>query len=431
MPYHRNQRMRLDAPGRTISVREQSATDLNAADWKHLQASRSFWELMDAGIVSVAHVGRAHTVLSTGPFVGQAVIDGILLRIEEKIAGSLPALLRMALHADARVVHATSFIEDNDVALRSLVDEFLNLLDQYIVHGRRKVYVSTRQRSGIPRGKISVEDTMRLWSKGRRDQVIYDLHELSPAVFLNQLIGLALFRLDGLLSGFTADQHRRRRLRTAALLFEDARWHPLAAQSLARLDEQYALWLSAGERFGPLAALARMFALHFGVATTVTEESIPVSWFVNLETLFEDCVRRAIAVAAKEVNLRVTDGRSVWRYVLHRQQRFRTEPDIVIWSGERAVAVVDAKYKSIEAGPSSPDIYQVLAYADSWSVSEVALVYPGDETSHRILGWTADGVRVAQFAVNVRDLLNSARSIVGLTLGTDASTRRAAAPLAS
>ena len=170
-----------------------------------------------------------------------------------------------------------------------------------------------------------------------------------------------------------------------------------------------------------LISLARLLALHFGVSTIVTNELVPFSWFVNLESLFEECVRKAISAAAAETGLRATDWKAAKRYVFAEERQYRAEPDIILWQGGKPLSVLDAKYKDLTGdggrqGPDGSDLYQFIVHAQAWGVDRAALIYPAAETTYTEFGEDASGVRVGFFTVDVRRLRESSVAILsGMT----------------
>ena len=405
---------------RLIEIRERSTTPITPEDYRALENEPKFWGLVDAGIVTLERGRLSHYTISAGPYVGQAAIGGLLIRISEKIAGALPALLMFPQEVDARVFESQSFLDRSNLVLRILIDKFLYHLDQYLRAGRLKIYDKVLGVSSLPRGKVLVAKTMRRWAAGRRDQVIYSYDHLTPDVLLNRLIGFALHLIDPMVRGDGKDADRRKRVRVAALLFEDSNWQSLLFMPRPVIDRLYVAASYNTSSFSGLASPARMFALHFGLATSASENRIGYSWFVNLETLFEDCVRESMSLVAIERGLEVTDWRRDRRFVFPTAQKYRAEPDLVAWRGGKPSAVLDAKYKDNDDHPANPDIYQMIAHADAWKVDRTALVYPGTSTNSRSLGVSAGGAALHSLTMDVLHPLASAARLLDSLIETEA-----------
>lgn len=401
---------------RTIVVRERSTKSLSREEYRLLENHPLFLRLVSDGVLALEQTRSNRYGLRAGPHVGQAVIGNVLLRIEEKVRGSLAALLAVAEQPETRLSDAASFAETQEVILFALVDRFLAALDKYLVQGRAKQYQPREMRGSMPRGKIKMASTMRLWATGRRDLLVYRFHDLSPRVFENQLLGLALHVADAILPA--TEMRRRRRVRTAAIMFEDTGWQRWLRVPREVIEEKYARIEMRSSQMSSLMAMARLLALHFGVSTAVTDEDVPFSWFVSLETLFQECLLKSMQSAAVDLGLRVTDWRKARRFVLAAERRYHARPDVVVWDPQLPEAVVDAKYKDLESsdeGPKAPgnaDLYQLLVHAQAWNVLIGALVYPSDDTAYYELGADALGTKVGYFMLDVRRPVEGARKIL-------------------
>jgi len=394
-----------------ITVRERSTQAITRQQTAGLEAIPAFWQLVDDGILSMER-RRAASSLTAACYVGQAVLGKYVVQITEKVPGSLGSLLLFAERPDARLSEAESFVQESDLLLLALVDRFLEMVERYLVFGRRKVYVVSRARRSMPAGKITVPETMRLWAKGRRDQVIFDRSDLSPGVFLNRIVGLALCVVDGILAGSPADRRRRERVRTNSMFFEDVGWQSLLRLPLRELDRLCRLNLREQGALASLGSLARLLALHFGTKSLSFGETSPFSWFVNLESLFEECFRKAMRIVASEFGVSVSDAAVAEQYVFPEQRTYRAEPDVVISRAGTRMAVADTKHKDFGGTPSNPDIYQLVAHAKAWGVSTAALVYPSQSITETSIGTAATGVAIKAFTVNVADLIRGARAVM-------------------
>jgi 5-methylcytosine-specific restriction endonuclease McrBC regulatory subunit McrC len=397
-----------------IRARERSLLPLGELDFRFLEGNANFWRLVEQGLVSLERTRRADYGIKAGPYVGQAILGDRLLQIEEKIPGALQGLFHFSESPETRLVEAESFIDSEKVFLRSLADQFLNLVDEYLRFGRLKTYQRRTLVGGTPHGAILFPATLRLWAKGRRDLVAYQFNELSASNFPNQAIGFALHILDGMLTYSDDDQRRLDRVRTASMLFEDSRWQALIVRRREALDAGFQGLGPETLRFTKLLGLARLLVLHFGVTTTVTEERMDYSWFVNLESLFEESVRKAVTIAARSFDLVGTDWGVEYKYILTDTDRHRANPDIVLWKSGRPFAVLDAKYKSEENETSSDDLYQLLAHALAWGVDRAVLIYPSDAPGCEFLGTGPANVKTWAARLDVRNVLTSAETVMPL-----------------
>lgn len=395
-----------------LTVRERSSRTLTSRQWAKLEGDAAFWRLVDDRIVALEHTGRSTRSLRAYSFVGKAVLSECVIRIDEKVPGSLGSLLLFSEHPHAKLSDSPGHVTETDFILMAFVDRFLQMVERYLVFGRRKEYVTRGFRGAIPAGKIKVPATMRLWARGRRDQLYFERSELSPVNLANMLIGLALYVVEGILAASSEDRKRRERVRTNAMFFEDVGWQRLIRLPLREIDRMSRQLHELSLELQSLVVLARLLALHFGTNSLSLGETIPFSWFVNLESLFEDCFRKAMIIAAPEFNLSASDAKIGEQYIFPDQRVFRAVPDVVVAAGRIPLAVLDMKHKDLDKSPSNPDIYQLMAHARAWEVRKAALVFPSNEFSETDLGMSRLAVAIQVFTVDIGDLLDSAKQVI-------------------
>jgi 5-methylcytosine-specific restriction enzyme subunit McrC len=141
--------------------------------------------------------------------------------------------------------------------------------------------------------------------------------------------------------------------------------------------------------FKQAALLSHRIASRLGYSAT-DEASSAEGILVDVAELWElfvlNCARRAVPSA-----LRIEHGTTLGRrdYLLRSKQgergMGRLKPDVLVLRGDRATAVIDAKYKRLAFAPERPngvdqaDLYQLAAYASRYQPERVAaLVYPLD-----------------------------------------------------
>jgi hypothetical protein len=161
---------------------------------------------------------------------------------------------------------------------------------------------------------------------------------------------------------------------------------------------------------------ARALALHIGVRSGPSEEWIPDSYFINLETLFESAVLQALREVGDRWN-GVDAGARQGVYLLADSRLYEAEPDIVVGASGRVGLVGDCKYKDLQVRPEPDDVYQLIAHCRAFGSSLGLIIYPGDGTMVERLGSTIGGVEVYCGTVSLRDLAMSSRELVEDTLG--------------
>jgi 5-methylcytosine-specific restriction endonuclease McrBC regulatory subunit McrC len=397
-------------PTATLEVAERSSIFIDREQYRRLEDSADFMVLCDQGILSLARTGGSFR-LNAGPHVGHALIGDMAIHVREKVPGALASMLAATDATAIRETSLSSTASDSAGVVLTVLDRFIDAVDKYLAMGRVKHYQEVRAVGCVPRGKIDVAATMRRWVLGRPEVIAYRQWHLSPRLLLNRAVGLALHAAEHFVPA--NDDYRRRRLRTLGILFDDVQWQQLGRcprpAIRAAFDELFRIYPD----MQGLVSLSRFFALHCGTTCVTHEDELPYSWFVNLETLFEECVRSALQEASAGTPLVVSDWRQEERFLFASGNTYRTEPDIVVWHRGKPFAILDAKYKSLpDAGPDHGDLYQLIAHARAWSVREAFLVYPGNRTDCLPLGEDALGTRVGSFVLDVTCVRRAAADLV-------------------
>jgi 5-methylcytosine-specific restriction enzyme subunit McrC len=162
---------------------------------------------------------------------------------------------------------------------------------------------------------------------------------------------------------------RRRlyRIRTALELVEPLQpWRNVKAPPPTRLNQRYSPALALAELILSLASVSeRKGAI------------VSTSFVFDMNKVFEDFVTVAFRDAMRSHGGAVRD--QVKPFSLDEGNRLRLKPDLSWWSGERCLAILDAKYKAIDDGiMRHDDAYQMLAYCVSYGLSRGYLIYARD-----------------------------------------------------
>ena len=157
---------------------------------------------------------------------------------------------------------------------------------------------------------------------------------------------------------------------------------------LTRLEHEYS-------RIYPMAQQVLHNSYHGNLWSGDSTYSCTV--FVRMSTVFERAVQRAFAVAAKEHELMTKDEDTFTGYLTG--GRFVMIPDITVLDGKNPIAVIDAKFKSLDNKPVNADLYQISTYQNALAVPGM-LVYPEQSLSHD--RYVVDGaypLHAAQFPI--------------------------------
>jgi 5-methylcytosine-specific restriction enzyme subunit McrC len=172
-------------------------------------------------------------------------------------------------------------------------------------------------------------------------------------------------------------------------------------------------------RFAPAHALARLF-LQGRHQTTSSGADTGQAILFRMNVLFEVYVTQAVRRAVVPLGWRVT-AQGPQRPALWRGSSgvFQMKPDVALHR-DGLTLIMDAKWKKLtphardpRRGIAQADIYQIMAYSQSYAAAAVALVYPhcqGNEPLDRLrIGAGAQDLVVA--ALPVADAQGMAKAI--------------------
>lgn len=375
-------------------VERGPATRLDFKSTRALIGHGSWSGLVAGGIVEpISQSDGLH--LRADRFVGFARLGDIELRIRERHAGSLVKLLELASNVRLKLAPAASGVSDQKVIVHALVVEFVELVRTYVAHGREKVYTTVLGHGPTGRGQLDLVRTARARAQGQ-PWLEWARPELSAVTPLNALVARALHAADLVCQQVTQDSKLQVELRSLAGVFQDN----ALAYSLSTAEDL----LAQAERNRAPPGLPEL-------AATIVQASSAgggghdarVSWFVNLETLFEKAVRTQLARVVPSA--KVAKG-GTYKPALHLfsgpPKRLPMYPDIVV-SHTIETVVGDVKYKRWDSTPSASDLYQMSCYVQAHGGTRGFLVYPGSRL--RVpLGKTPWGSSVQVFLVDPMNL---------------------------
>lgn len=362
--------------------------------------------------------------LTARQIVGVLAADGVVLEILPKI--DVPGLDGLAAHGQIRqrLVHMLAVALDLDIAAGAMTElswQKETLLEILIGLFTRKL--ADEVRKGMPRRYLAHEDDLtalrgrldvtRQFTTlvARPDRLACRYDDLSPDVPLNRIMKATVDRLIRV----SMSAENQRRLRELAFFYADIRSVPpgeLAWDSLI-LDRTNSRWRE-------LVELARLL-LGERFQTTSTGSARGFSLTFDMSRLFEAYVARQLkrVLAGTKLTVHPQGGRL---YCLEEPGtgvgRFMTRPDILIKRAGALELIIDTKWKRVsrsvddpKRGVSQSDVYQMIAYGQLYSCSDLLLLYPhhsdvgsnaGQLATHRVTG-TTQSLRTATVALNEVD----------------------------
>jgi hypothetical protein len=386
-----------------ISVPERGTVEISQEVWLALSQAPEFWKLLESNILTVERRSLGQWRLRAGCYVGRSVVGEHVIEAVEKVAGSFEVLVRLMGIAGASVVNAPALRSDDDHTAALLVSLFIGAVRKYLSGHKRVAYLQRHETGALVSGRLDISGTAKLRARGMFHQAAFYRTVLTADLPINRAIYAALMqveRLARILPIDPGDVSSARALRVAMSdCLDGAMKTPRAKLAEIALTSSR----EPGVR-GPVKDVMSLaaavldsagFGGDFDWGRTVTR-----SWFVNLENMFERAVRKVIQASLPAFTVSgPTDRPSLFT---HADDRYRANPDVVIRSGAKVVAIADAKYKDFDGWPAASDLYELIAHAAAYGAPSAFLVYPSEgDALVRGLGTSSTGCAVWAMSVPV------------------------------
>lgn len=260
--------------------------------------------------------------------------------------------------------------------LEIFISEFLHTVERIVKRGLRSDYRLRQDNLFALRGKLLVSPHLRQ-NMFRADRFFTEHDEFSTDRPENRLLHAALRRVL-LLTGTQTNQQLAREL---AFVFADV---PLSTQT--RIDFQQVRLDRGMGYYADALAWARLILDEESPLTGSGGHTAP-SLLFPMESVFEAFVAKHLAKQLAWPLTLKTQARN-HHMVRHRNQNwFQLKPDLLIRDADRAVLVLDTKWKLLDSlkangtekyGLSQTDFYQLQAYGQSYldGQGDVILIYP-------------------------------------------------------
>jgi 5-methylcytosine-specific restriction enzyme subunit McrC len=269
--------------------------------------------------------------------------------------------------------------------LHVFIHAFCDELARQLRSGVIRTYIGRQENLQLIRGRINFGRQI-LDNFAHHERVACDYEELSHDNTYNQIIACTIRRLRGLVRG---DAGLSQRIQGLSLYFEGV--------SLEEFDGADARALPINrlvERFGVVMRWCEWF-LDCLSPEVFSGENLVFSLLFDMNELFQSYAYRVIRYAAQRQGhapsllvlaeapqrclVRMAAGPFIGR------PYFTLKPDLTVScmaSGEM-LAIIDTKWKRLDPthrwgywGISSADVYQMLAYSQSYGCNSVTLLYP-------------------------------------------------------
>ncbi|MGW8192514.1 5-methylcytosine restriction system specificity protein McrC [Sphingomonas hankookensis] len=396
----------------TIIVRERGAALLEHGEWLLVSSDPGFRDLVSRSVLG-ARPGRAGGwELTARGYVGRVMLGGLEVAVTEKIPGGFQAMAEVVAPRAFKLARASSPIVLGAQPQTILAEMLVTAIRSYLSGYALQQYHEEQATGAYLTGSLDVPGTVALRARGIRHKVAFRRHRMTDNLPLNRIAWRALGEIasgEGAIAVGDELAASARALRTtfgdsadqaAILTRQDVLAEALAEADLT--DRHPALFEAA----------ALSLAILQGAAPSDGQDaqgSVPRSWFVNLENLFERAVRASIAEALDGVA--EVSGPDKKSPLFHGPPpRLPANPDVIVRTTDR-IAVFDAKYKDRDGDPSASDIYQLLAHAAALGADQAALFYPSNGYDAPIhMGQSSTGCEVWVFGLDLAQIRTSMRS---------------------
>lgn len=407
-----------------ITVRERSTAEISESAYRILESTPDFWALVEEGIFSLLRSKGKKFGLKANAYVGQFSIgERFHLQVTEKVPGSVAGLIRCAAPDDLRTLLSPSLHGNADTLLTEYARQLIRAVGRYVSHGRVKSYVCRTDELSSPKGRIDMRASALRLARGKKGRLVCTRQVLSADLPVNQILGLSLAAAEPLLRAQPELAEVRALCLTYAPMFDDVSWRRLAHQPArvrAGLFDAAFAHVRHGTDLYVALGYARALILNLG-SWSGDEKGLltPHSYFLNLETLFENAVRQVLQELIGKNMVQKGIERKVPLFA-EVSERYIVDPDIVVSGGDLIVA--DCKYKDLSGYPAHADVYQLAAHAQALGAKRSVLILPGEERALVKLGTTISGLEMNVAQVRPRELYDDLKALASVfALGAPAN----------
>ena len=408
---------RGELAARTITLKEWGEHVLTAEQWRTLRDHEAFWALVRQGVFSVTQSSKAEVLLGANNYVGRCRIGDLHVDVAPKVGARARALLAHATGTDFKLSVGPTSESELDALIIVLVERFLDALGTYCSTGREWAYRMVAGSGPLQRGRLDMHGTISLRARGDRARVAYQVPEITRSTPKNRILAASLRSIEQISVLQPMPDRILEKSRSLGRLFTDCVDQRLLATSRRDL-------VAEGDQLARTQTTRRGEDLLSLAVTIIGKASfgdlmesgrnVPLSWFINFQTLFESAVRACLANAVQSGE--VTDGKSDSHEIYAGVRgRYTANPDLVWTRPGRTPIVGDVKYKDLvdlQKWPASSDLYQLSAHAGAFGAKECFLVYPGNEFAFKFFGAPRSGKQTWVFLLDPCDLMGGLKKMI-------------------
>lgn len=360
-----------DRPPINLAEHDQSDT-LNLTN-----EDQSFLEELaaDEGPLKVMYTREGEPRVSTSSYIGVAALpSGRRLNVTPKQTVSrLLTLLQYALDVSSTTVDEETSFSGAETFIDAFGALFTAKLRQLLTRGIRQDYTRIESIETAVRGRLDVQRQLQRPTPVPTDFTVeYDT--LTANTPINQAILAATQVLTRLVEGDTLAAALSRQATQLRQTVEPVHVTPAEIEAIetTRLNAYYA----------DLLELSRLVIQRRFFENLTAGEVASFGLFINMNTVYEAVVERAVRVGAAQIDPDWTvKGQGSLGALIDGPHAVGMQPDAVVLDEKGCViAVADAKWKT--GGDSSGDVYQLTSYMLAEEVPGL-LVYPQQDATER------------------------------------------------
>jgi 5-methylcytosine-specific restriction enzyme subunit McrC len=342
-------------------------------------------------ITADEHPDENSFIVNPKQYVAQIKLpSGTILLIKPKVDPT--SIFRMLAYVYAGwkhdvFQHAGVLYATDEFRLEPLVELFCELVAARVRRGLVQDYQNHEENLAVLRGRILFDKQVAV-NAIRPDRLFCRYQQQTPDNEDNQIVKWTLRYLASFGGWSTRTVHS---LRVNLRHFSEVSLLPPDRGSLSgrvynRMNDDYQL----------LHDFCRLFLENRAITERVGDWEFR-GFLLDMNLLFEAFVTRAFLTAARPTSFIACPQRED---LLSEPPSIpiRIRPDVTVYGGSRAAAIVDAKYKRLNGLPGNPDFYQMLAYGTALQCARAYLFYPATE-------WESDAiveVRHSPIKIHVR-----------------------------
>ena len=356
---------------------------------------------------------RGHHTIKWTQYCGVIQLDDLTLEILPKIYGkeSDSGACRLALVKmleKARLLQSHRIGQaDIHVQRHTLLDvfilQFCDELQQQLVQGKIREYVSREENLPVVRGRLLVSQQFK-YNLAHRERLYCRYDELSEDILLNRIIRYTL----KLLLPMSKSGVARKAVTEQLMGFDAVEDEVISLDAFSRLIQN-----RHTTRYQNIVAQCRMFIQ--GLSPDVFHgKAQACSLLFDMNKLFESWVAAMLRKPAWEQGLKLRE-QGPRRYLAYREdlgrEVFQMKPDIALLDhANEVVFIADAKWKLLnpeeaKLGISQADLYQMQAYSSRYGVKKLALYFPAQRGLTEIRRLRLKGVAECEVVIQPVDVV--------------------------